>query len=158
MIEQPRQAPPARAGEPRKVADYRHGFRGIWDRTPGGVCRIRIFVAGEQPPVIVCSELGRCPTSSVTSAAEVLAAEVIARHFPHRFEFPEPVVWIEHHPDRHGRPHLDEFARVAFASWTPRKVRLGGRERASLGTPEWRLMWKHEVAVLIGDAEMEVVG
>jgi hypothetical protein len=107
--------------------------------------------------VVVCSEFGACPASSVTATAAVLAAEVIARHFPHRFEEPEPVVWIEHLPDRRGRPELAEYDRVSFATWTPRRVWLGGRARVSLGAPAWRPLPRHEVAALIGDAELEAL-
>ena len=104
--------------------------------------------------MVGCLELGTRPASSVTAMAAVLAAEIIARHFPRRFEKDEPVVWIEHLPDRHGdrggRPNLAKDDRVSFATWTPRRV--------GLGTPTWRRLQRHEVAALIDDAETEAVG
>jgi hypothetical protein len=59
-----------------------------------------------------------------------------------RFEYDEPVVWIEHRlppqPDAYGRlrvkgrPDLD---RVTFASWSLRSVVEFWTERVKLGEP-----------------------
>ncbi len=66
---------------------------------------------------------------------------------------------IEHYPAEHtprgtvGR--RETWDRIDFASWSPRKVWLGGRERVSLGEPTWRPMPREEVAGLIGEAEVD---
>ncbi len=90
---------------------------------------------------------------------EYLAAEVIARHFPHRFEYPEPVVWIEHYPPpapgvyglrrAKGKP---DFDRVTFSSWSPRRVFERGTERVKLGEPSWSPLSANELTALIGEA------
>jgi hypothetical protein len=40
---------------------------------------------------------------------------------------------------------------VAFASWSPRRIFLGGQERLSLDGPDWRHLPDHEVRRLLGD-------
>jgi hypothetical protein len=46
----PREAPTR-----HRTHDYIHHYHGYW--RPGGLCRIQIFEAEGQPPVIICSEL-----------------------------------------------------------------------------------------------------
>ena len=53
--------------------------------------------------MIVCTELPDNPSTSVTNMAEILAAELIARHFPQRFDDAARVAWLEHYPARHDR-------------------------------------------------------
>jgi hypothetical protein len=134
--------------------DVRYAYMGLW--TPGGVCRIRIFEAPGRTPVIIASELPENHNTSITNMAEYLAAEIIARHFPARFEEDEPVVWIEHYPsiEVKGRHTKVEYSRVRFASWTPRVETkwLGGhlKRRIKLGEPEWDYLPEHEVEQLVG--------
>jgi hypothetical protein len=140
-----------------KTRDERYHFRGNW--TDGGVCRIRIFEADSKTPVVVCSELDENTNTSTTNMVEYLAAEVIARHFPHRLEELEPVIWLEHYPARRDERRQvkgrSDFDRVVFASWAPRVEWLGGVQRRRLGDPEWRPMPLHEVAALIGEDELD---
>ncbi len=142
-----------------KTHDELYRFRGLWDE--GGVCRIRIFQREGETPVVVCTELPENDNTSVTNAVEYLVAEVIAEHFPHRFEYEEPVVWIEHYPPPesgryagHRRTGRADYDRVTFASWTPRYEFARGAERITLGEPEWRPMPAHEVERLIGRHEL----
>lgn len=139
-----------------KTHDYRYPFRGYW--SDGGICRIRVFEAPRLSPVIVCSELEENANTSVTNLAEFLAAEVLARHFPGRFEEVEPCIWVEHYPGRvdprRNVTGRSEFDRVTFASWTPRIARLGGVARRCLGEPAWHPMALTEVAALIGGEEI----
>src|SRR5688500_3340016 len=135
-----------------KTHEFLHRFRGYW--SDGGICRIRVFEAAGLIPVIVCSEREENQNTSVTNLAEYLAAEVIGRLFPARFEDPEPCIWVEHYPGRRdprrniiGRA---EFDRVTFASWTPRACWLGGVQRTRLGEPEWHRLTPEAVAALIG--------
>jgi hypothetical protein len=140
---------------PSRTADYVHEYRGYG----GCVCRCRVvvFEPEGQRPAIVVSELADNPGTSVTNMAEVLAAELIARHFPERVGEPDGVVWIERYP-RVGRlPHRPEgpvYARVEFASWAPRtEQRFGANGRyleARLGTPNWRSLSREELAALLG--------
>ena len=55
--------------------------------------RIWLPEQDQDAPMVVCSELPTNEGSSITYAAEQLAAEVIRYH-----RLPAPMVWIEHHP------------------------------------------------------------
>lgn len=63
----------------RKTRDYKRPFRDLWSE--GGVCRVRLYEdreAGEEPPVVVLSELPENHNTSVTNLIEVLGCEVVA--------------------------------------------------------------------------------
>src|SRR5579871_45723 len=83
--------------------DERFTYRGYFQH--GAVCRIRIYRPAGKPPVIVCTELPENTNTSITNMAEHLAAEVIRRYLPARFEHPDGVVWIEHYPPDRGSNH-----------------------------------------------------
>ena len=133
--------------------DYTYAYRGIW--TDGGVCRIQIFEGHDRPPVIVATELPENTNTSVTNLAEYLAAEVLRRHFPQRFEEPEPAIWIERYP-RPAEPWLrrvvgnTEYSRVTFATWIPRAVFRGGVRRLAIGQPTWTHLEPADVRRLLG--------
>src|SRR5215211_1815337 len=101
----------------QKTHDYQYAFRGTWDKEPEGKCRVRILMREEDPqPVMVLTELNDNESTSVTNMVEVLAAELIATHFPVRFEAvgEDPVTLIEHYEPRHderrgrrGKPTYD---------------------------------------------------
>src|SRR5215204_4176559 len=140
-----------------KTADYRYAFRGTWDKEPEGRCRVRILEGqGKEQPVMILTELRDNPSTSVTNMIEVLAAELIAKHFPQRFEAvrEDPVVLIEHYEpvkdDRGARRAAPTYDRVAFGSWAPRRIWLGGKERVSLSEPYWRHLPEQEVKALLG--------
>jgi hypothetical protein len=88
--------------------------------------------------------------------AEYIAAEVGARHFPHRFEQPEPFVWIEHYayPEERDPALRETWSRARFDSYTPRLVTLGGVVRTKLGLPRWIHLPPAAMARLIGAGEM----
>ncbi len=138
----------------RKTHDYTHHYQGIW--RDGGRCRIEIYVpeAGEaeRHPVVVAIELDGNEGSSVTNVVEYLAAEIVARHFPHLLdkdaEGGQPVVWLEHYPPQHGAP--TEYDRVTFAPWRIRAAWLEGTLRRALGTPDWARLDRAAVAALLG--------
>jgi len=139
--------------------DDAHHYRGLWDE--GGVCRVRIFQAPDATPVIVCTELPENTNTSVTNMMEYLAAELIAKHFPDRFDYPEPAIVVEHYPppapgaDGPRRRHAcGDFDRVTFASWAPRRVYERGVERVKLGEPSWSPLSIEEVVALVGDASL----
>ena len=85
--------------------------------------------------------------------AELLAAEVIARYFPERFEADELPTWVEHYPrsPEERRRGLPEFSRVTFASPTPRVTYLGGIKRITLGHPTWTYLEPEAVIALLGE-------
>ncbi len=148
--------PPEERGERPlpKTADFRYVYRGYYDE--GGICRVRLFVAGNRPPVIVVSQLEENQNTSITNVCEYLAAEIGAKHFPERFEQPEPFTWIEnyHHPREEDPVLRETWSRVRFDSYTPRLVTLGGVMRTKLGTPRWIHVPINEMARLIGNGEM----
>jgi hypothetical protein len=138
-----------------KTHDFEYAFRGTWDKQPEGRCRVRILQQDGRPPTVILTELTSNPSTSVTNMVEILAAELIARHFPVRFEAvgEDPITLVEHYEPmvyargRRGKPTYD---RVEFGRWSPRKVWLGGQARLSLGEPDWRPLPDHEVIALIG--------
>jgi hypothetical protein len=111
-----------------KTHDYEYAFRGTWDREPEGRCRVRILQRDGTPPVMVLTELNTNPSTSVTNMVEVLAAELIAKHFPVRFEAvgEDPITLVEHYEplkdERRGRRGKPTYHRVTFADWRPRLV------------------------------------
>ncbi len=133
--------------------DYLYAYRGMF--TDGAVCRIRIYEERGQTPVVIASELPENQNTSVTNMAEYLAAEILRKHFRHRLEEEEPVVWIEHYPrpkERYMRRIVGkkEYDRVTFSSWVPRPVFRGGVWRFTLGEPHWRHLDPHDVVSLLG--------
>jgi hypothetical protein len=138
-----------------KTHDYEYAFRGTWDKEPAGRCRVRILQEDGKPPTMVLTELNSNPSTSVTNMVEVLAAELIAKHFPVRFEAvgEDPVTLIEHYEpqrdDGRGRRGKPTYDRVTFGDWRPRKIWLGGQERLSLGEPDWRHLPDEEVKTLL---------
>ncbi len=133
----------------RKTHDDIHHYRGIW--RDGSRCRIEIYAPEEDEggrcPVIVAAEL-----DSVTTVAEYLAAEVVARHFPHLLDAPDsggqPIIWIEQYPPGRGVP--GEYDRVTFTPWRGRVAWPGGTPRRALGTPAWARLDPAAVAALLG--------
>jgi hypothetical protein len=84
---------------------------------PGGKCRIRIYERDGGVPVVIASELSDNTNTSVTNLAEYLAAEIVVKHFPYRFEEETPIVWIEHYPpiEAYGkRGKTVEYSLVEF--------------------------------------------
>ncbi len=100
-------------------------YTGNWGRD--GVCRIRIFAAPDEVPVVVATELEDNTGPSITNFCEYIAAEVIARHFPERFEAEIPLIWVEEYPrtpEQRSRG-MPAFSQAEFSSFTPRMERLG---------------------------------
>lgn len=153
MSEFLRYIPPEAREEPlRKTHDYRYQYRGYWD--DDGICRIRIFQDVERTPVIVASQLAENRSTSITNMAEHLAAEVVAKHLPQRFEEDDPFLWLEEYPPLRRRDPGPVFTAVHFASYTPRRERFNGVERVTLGRPTWQPIAREAVARLIGYAEL----
>lgn len=154
MSEHPRFVPPEERGEMPlpKTHDYLHRYRGYWD--DDGLCRIRVFQEAGRTPVIVASALPENRSTSITNVAEYLAAAVVARHLPGRFEEQDPFHWLEEYPPLRRRERGPVFTAVRFASYTPRAVWFNGVERVGLGKPTWLPMTREQVAALIGEGEL----
>ena len=127
----------------RLAADYIHP-------TPhNGRCRIRIFLPEEEldAPVVVCTELPNNPGTSVTNAAEQIAAEVIKGH-----RLPTALVWIEHYEDgARGTPEDPHtFDLVLFSGYEVSEVLRAGEWRKEIGAPNWKALDRASVEALIG--------
>jgi hypothetical protein len=113
MIERP--TPERETSQRQLMADYRYTYTGSWNRA--AVCRIQIFTAPDEVPVVVATELDENTGTSLTNVCEYLAAEVIAQHFPERFETEEPIIWLEHYPrtPAERRQGLPAFSQSEFS-------------------------------------------
>jgi hypothetical protein len=92
-----------------------HSARDYIHPTPrDGRGRIRIYLPEEEQdaPVVICSELPNNLGTSVTYAAEQLAAEVIRSH-----KLPTPLVWIEHWPKQAMDGEEETFELVVFGRY-----------------------------------------
>ena len=111
--------------------------------------------------MLVVTEVRDNPNTSVTNMIDYLAAELIQKHFPRRFEVADehPAIVFEHYEPVQGRRLRERrhgYDRVTFDSWAPRIERTTGVGRLLLGTPAWRFTPAREVALLIGDEEAQV--
>ena len=120
----------------------------------GGSCRIRIFAASDRTPVILCSQLAARPAWCISAVVEYLAASTVARYLPHRFDEPEPVIWLEHYPldpvrQKRGAGRLD-VSRVTFSDWRPVIGQLAGSRHVRIGEPAWQPLTPLDAATLLG--------
>jgi hypothetical protein len=114
----------------------------------GGRCRIRIYLPDEEQdaPAVVCSELPTNEGSSITYAAEQLAAEVIRYH-----RLSTPIVWIEHHPPIATDGATETFDLVDFSSYEIReRGPYLGETRLTLGEATWKRITRGMVEGLVG--------
>jgi hypothetical protein len=109
---------------------------------------MRVYLPEDErdAPVIVCSELPTNEGSSITYAAEQLAAEVIRYH-----RLPTPIVWIEHHPPIATDGDTETFDLVTFSGYEVReRGPYLGETRLTLGEATWKHITRGMVEVLIG--------
>ena len=114
----------------------------------GGRCRVRVYLSEEEQdaPVVICSELPANEDSSITYAAEQLAAEVIRYH-----RLPTPIVWIEHHPPITTDGDTETFDLVTFSSYEVReRGPYLGETRLTLCEATWKRITRGMVKVLVG--------
>ena len=114
----------------------------------GGQCRVRIYLPEEEQdaPVVICSELPNNGGTSITYAAEQLAAEVIRSH-----RLPTPLVWIEHWPKESTDGGEETFELVVFSSYKVEECApyLGGA-MAWIGDATWKGLDRATVEALVG--------
>ena len=113
----------------------------------GGKCRIRIYLPEEEhdAPVAICSELPLNGGTSVTYAAERLAAEVRRSH-----RLPTPLVWIEHWPEKSTHDRAETFELVVFSSHkVGERAPYLGETRARIGAATWKRIDRVSVEVLV---------
>jgi hypothetical protein len=115
-------------------------------------CRLRIFEKPGRVPVVVVTELSLGAGPRLAKVEPYLAAEVLARHFPDRFELPEPVHWVEHRErgEWELRRNVPEFYLVEFASYTPRLETRGARTQRRIGRARWTRVARDAVEEMIG--------
>jgi hypothetical protein len=83
--------------------------------------------------------------TSVTYAAEQLAAEVIRSH-----RLPTPLVWIEHWPKEAMDDEEETFELVVFSSYkVEERTPYLGETRAWIGDATWRPLDRATVEVLV---------
>ncbi len=114
----------------------------------GGQCRVRIYLPEEEQdaPVVICSELPNNGGTSVTYAAEQLAAEVIRSH-----KLPTPLVWIEHWPKESTRGGEETFELVVFSSYkAEERAPYLGERRSWIGDETWKRLDRTTVEALVG--------
>jgi hypothetical protein len=122
------------------AADYIHP-------TPrGGRCRVRIYLPDEEgdAPVVICSELPTNKGTSVTNAAERIAAEVIKHH-----ELPVPV-WIEQRTSETAYGPEERFALVVFSDYEVRELAPYLGVSLTIGEPTWKRLDRASVEALVG--------
>jgi hypothetical protein len=147
------------------IHDYGYAFRGHWDAVPQGRCRVRIRLNRGSPPVLILTELQLNPTSSIASVIEYVVPELVAKHFPHRFDaLGEPSAIVVEHCEarddpRHGGRAASTVDLVTFGSWLPRRVRTSSRQdRVKLGDPVRHRMDAAEVRALLGTEASDLMG
>jgi hypothetical protein len=149
----------------QKIHDAPYQYRGYYDAEPEGQAHVRLFSRPSTRPVIVITDLPENPTTSVTNLMETLVPEIIRDLGKTAWlEEEKPPIVIEHLPPMNPREQRqvylseyrkhDEYSEATFANWRPKTVWIGGRERLSLGEPDWRRMSHEEVAALIGNEEV----
>jgi hypothetical protein len=114
----------------------------------GGRCRIRIYLPEEEQdaPVVICSELPNNEGTSVTYAAEQLAAEVICSH-----RLPTPLVWIEHWPEESTDGGAETCELVVYSSYeVEERAPFLGETRAWIGDATWKRLDRITVEALVG--------
>jgi len=126
--------------------DYTHPYKG--DAGIRSRCRVRLYLPydDKDAAVVICSELPDNPGTSVTNAAEQIAAEIIVG-----FRLPAPPVWIEHCPLEVTDGRDETFELVVFAHYDVQKVFRGrGPLHKELGPPTRNPLDRKTVETLVG--------
>ena len=100
-------------------------------------CWLRVFKDPDRPAVVIATEAADNLGTSITHAAETLAADVCRRHEID----PGSLLWVEHYEANRVRP--EKFSLVEFRDDVG--CRPGG-----LGRPAWSPTTRDRVEALIG--------
>jgi hypothetical protein len=114
----------------------------------GGRCRVRSYLPEEEQdaPVVICSELPNNRGTSVTNAAEQLAAEVIRSH-----RLPTPLVWIEHWSKESTSGGEESFELVVFSIYkVEERAPYLGEKKSWVGDATWKTLDRTAVELLVG--------
>lgn len=96
--------------------------------------------------MVICSELPNSPGGSVTTSAEMIAAEVIKAN-----QLPTPLVWIEHWPEESTGGGEETFELVVFSIYEiEESAPYLGETRARIGGANWKSLDRAPVEVLVG--------
>jgi hypothetical protein len=116
------------------LQEYIHHSRGY--RFGSRCCWIRLYASEPSSvPVVVCEEIPEIGVN-IREAAEYMAAEVIAEHFPDGLSnLPRPILWIEHRPSRR-RSGPGQYFLLDFPSYHPRPAAVGFVRPLTLGHPK----------------------
>ncbi len=128
------------------ATDYIHPYKcGATDVR--SQCRIRLYLPTEDTDaaVVICSELANNPGTSVTKAAEIIAAAVIAH-----FRLPLPPVWIEHYPPETTDGKEETFYLVVFDHNDVRKIVRDRSWRKDIGPPARKPLDREAVEMVVG--------
>lgn len=109
-------------------------------------CRVRIYepLDGRDSVVVVVSELASNTGTSITNAAEVIAAEVA-----HAYRLPTPLIYIEHYPPE-ATNGIETFELVVFHSWGSREIAgVPGELIREIGRPTFKRLDRAAVETLI---------
>ena len=96
------------------------------------------------------SELPSNNNTSVTNLVECLAAEVLTRYLPERIGQELPFHCIEHYPKVPGSNLPESFDLVTFDLTVPERRSGHGKDRLSLGTPQWRRITCRDLEIMFG--------
>lgn len=136
----------------QRTRDYQHHYRGYHDCS--SVCRVETWEQVGSPPLIICTELADNPGTSVTNRCEVLAAQLVATHFPAVFDVLEgvPYHFIERYPPgRYRTARREPLAFVTFAYRVPHAGRgIDHHAQPTLGQPTWTHVRREALEALLG--------
>lgn len=137
----------------QKVSDYTYAEKPFyWQR---GVFRVRIYEKLGAVPIVLATPLSTEPKQAVANVTPYLSADILAKHFTHRLWEDEPMRWIEEEVRLRGKGGNKiierEYWRVSFASFQPKRAKVGGNEVLFLTEKGRRPVSIEEMTHLFGD-------
>ncbi len=139
-----------------RIIETIHAYEGLW--TPGASCGLQIFLNRNDVPTVVLSELPSNKNTSVTNLIECIAAEVLQKHLPQRLGENPPFFCVEHYPREPESALQETFDLVTFQMNAPERRWKGGKQRLSLGKPEWRRIERRDLERMIGCSYLNALG
>src|SRR5438046_5654979 len=136
----------------RKTHDYVHSYPGI--SAGQGRCRVCIYEQVGQTPVVVINALTSNASTSISTLAPFLAAEIVNRHFPDHGDEDVPVRWFEHHERSEWqlKRRQPEFLQVEFTSYRATSQPTSGGTRVRIGQPRWTRVSRDTIEQIVEQA------